>query len=158
MKTLDQWLDEYAASHQNPTNKLFHWICVPPIVFSIWCALAVIPIGTVTFNPATLVIAFMVLYYLRLSVPLGLGMALVSIPLYFAILALHAALGIHLLTFAAVLFVSAWIGQFIGHHIEGAKPSFLKDVQFLMIGPIWLLAALYRRFGWRVDDRVSGRA
>jgi uncharacterized membrane protein YGL010W len=48
---------------------------------------------------------------------------------------------------STVLFVVAWIGQFIGHHFEGRKPSFFKDVQFLLIGPLWLLAFVYRRFG-----------
>ncbi len=50
---------------------------------------------------------------------------------------------------AAVLFVAAWIGQFIGHMIEGKRPSFFKDIQFLMIGPLWLLADVYRRLGIR---------
>ena len=43
------------------------------------------------------------------------------------------------------LFVVAWIGQFIGHHYEGKRPSFFKDVQFLMIGPLWLLSFVYRK-------------
>ena len=46
------------------------------------------------------------------------------------------------------VFVGAWIGQFIGHKIEGKKPSFFKDVQFLLIGPAWLMAFIYRRAGW----------
>jgi uncharacterized membrane protein YGL010W len=45
------------------------------------------------------------------------------------------------------LFVVGWVGQFVGHKIEGQKPSFLKDIQFLLIGPLWLLAAVYRRVG-----------
>jgi uncharacterized membrane protein YGL010W len=48
-----------------------------------------------------------------------------------------------------VIFVAAWIGQFIGHAIEGKRPSFFKDLQFLLIGPLWLLAAAYRRLGLR---------
>jgi uncharacterized membrane protein YGL010W len=43
------------------------------------------------------------------------------------------------------LFVAAWIGQFIGHKIEGEKPSFLKDVVFLLIGPAWLLHFIYKK-------------
>jgi uncharacterized membrane protein YGL010W len=45
------------------------------------------------------------------------------------------------------IFVLAWIGQFIGHKIEGAKPSFLKDIQFLLIGPAWLMNHVFQRFG-----------
>ena len=48
---------------------------------------------------------------------------------------------------SVAVFVLAWVGQFIGHAIEGKRPSFFKDVQFLLIGPIWLLAELYRRAG-----------
>jgi uncharacterized membrane protein YGL010W len=50
---------------------------------------------------------------------------------------------------SAALFVVAWVGQFIGHHVEGRKPSFFKDVQFLLIGPAWLLHFIYRRFDVR---------
>ena len=35
MKTINQWLVEYGESHQNPTNKTVHWVCVPLIFFSI---------------------------------------------------------------------------------------------------------------------------
>jgi uncharacterized membrane protein YGL010W len=48
---------------------------------------------------------------------------------------------------ALVIFVIAWIGQFAGHALEGKRPSFFKDVQFLLIGPLWLVAAAYRRVG-----------
>jgi uncharacterized membrane protein YGL010W len=41
-----------------------------------------------------------------------------------------------------LIFVVAWVGQFYGHHIEGKKPSFLKDLQFLLIGPAWVLEKL----------------
>ena len=45
------------------------------------------------------------------------------------------------------IFVIAWIGQFIGHKIEGKKPSFLEDLQFLMVGPAWLLSFIYKKVG-----------
>jgi len=47
------------------------------------------------------------------------------------------------------VFVIAWILQFIGHAVEGKRPSFFTDVRFLLIGPAWLLAFLYRALGWR---------
>ena len=160
MRQLETWLDDYAASHQNPVNKAFHWLCVPPIVFSIWCALKAIPVGNAVFNPATAVIAFMVLYYLRLSWRLAVGMAIASVPAYLGVLALERVspgTGVFL-GIAATIFVVAWIGQFIGHHVEGARPSFFKDLQFLMIGPLWLLAHLYRRLGWPISDTARSRA
>jgi uncharacterized membrane protein YGL010W len=48
-----------------------------------------------------------------------------------------------------VLFVLAWIGQFVGHKIEGKKPSFFQDVVFLLIGPAWLLHFIYKKAGQR---------
>jgi uncharacterized membrane protein YGL010W len=48
-----------------------------------------------------------------------------------------------------VSFVLAWIGQFIGHKIEGKKPSFFKDVAFLLIGPAWLMSFIYKKLGQR---------
>lgn len=156
MKSLHTWLDEYSASHRNPVNKRLHWLCVPVIVFSIWAALLAIPVGNAWLNPATGAIAFMVLYYLPLSLPLALGMAVVSVPLYALALFLHGALGSGgLLALAAVLFVLAWIGQFIGHHVEGARPSFFKDLQFLLIGPLWLLAAAFQRLGLPLEARPA---
>jgi uncharacterized membrane protein YGL010W len=48
---------------------------------------------------------------------------------------------------AIVVFVVAWVGQFVGHRIEGRKPSFLEDLQFLLVGPAWLLHFVYRGIG-----------
>jgi len=31
MKTIEEWFEEYGESHQNKTNKIIHWICVPTI-------------------------------------------------------------------------------------------------------------------------------
>ena len=32
---MQSWLDGYSADHRNPTNQVIHWICVPPIVWSV---------------------------------------------------------------------------------------------------------------------------
>lgn len=147
MKTLKQWLNEYSESHLNPVNKTLHWICIPAIVFSIWCALRVIPVGNAVVNPATVTALLALAYYARLSWQLALGNLIAFSVMYVGVLLLQSLVGSHLLMVAASIFVIAWVGQFIGHHIEGAKPSFFKDLQFLLIGPLWLLADLYRRLG-----------
>jgi uncharacterized membrane protein YGL010W len=86
-------------------------------------------------------------YYLSISVPLAMGM------LFFSVICLAVANFLNL-TFPGMLwmislgiFVIAWIIQFIGHEVEGKKPSFLKDIQFLMIGPAWLMHFLYKKLG-----------
>jgi len=155
MRPVNEWLDEYAGSHQNPTNKLLHWICVPVIVISVIGMLWALPVPAVfdrispALNWGTAMLVMAVVYYLFLSVPLALGMIVVSL----AVTSLLRWLDSHavpLWQLSLVAFANAWVGQFVGHQVEGRKPSFLKDVQFLLIGPLWLLGHVYRRLGWRV--------
>jgi uncharacterized membrane protein YGL010W len=152
MRSVGEWLSEYGSSHQHPTNKLLHWLCVPPIVLAVLGLLWALPVpgayGALSpwLNWATLAAAAATCYYLALSPPLAAGVAVV-----FAVLLLVTSLLARLpwplwLTSAAI-FVIAWIGQFAGHAVEGKRPSFFKDLQFLLIGPLWLLAAAYRRLG-----------
>lgn len=148
MRTLDQWLDEYAASHRNPTNKLFHWACIPLIVFSIAGLLRAVAIGNDWLNATTVVGALALLYYAVLSLRLATGMLVVFGLLYWGVEAVHYSAGAAEVPIMVAIFVIAWIGQFVGHHIEGARPSFFKDVQFLLIGPLWLLAHVFRRLRW----------
>ncbi|MBU2524998.1 MAG: DUF962 domain-containing protein [Bacteroidetes bacterium] len=152
MKTLDQWFDEYAVSHQNPTNKKIHYLCVPAIFFSIIGLLMSIPAQFVENilpfdNPlienwATVTLIFVLLFYLRLSVITTIKVLL------FASLCVWAnhLIGkyISLPLFSLIVFVIAWIGQFYGHKLEGKKPSFLKDIQFLLIGPAWVFENMFK--------------
>ncbi|MEM7156685.1 MAG: Mpo1-like protein [Myxococcota bacterium] len=148
MKTADQWFELYGESHQNATNKLIHWLCIPAIVLSLFGLLASIPVtfGASWLNPATLVLGLGLGFYLLMSVRLALGMFVVSTGLYLGAIALEA-LPMPLWVSSLLIFVVAWIGQFIGHIIEGKKPSFFQDLQFLLIGPLWLLGFVYRRAG-----------
>ncbi|NEQ49027.1 MAG: DUF962 domain-containing protein [Leptolyngbya sp. SIO3F4] len=158
MRSVEEWFSEYGESHQNQTNKSIHWICVPLIFFSIIGLLSVIPAGGLKssfpegwqpyMHAGTLLILFGLLFYLRLSVVLALGMVLVSAVILYVLKMMHLA-GLPVGWISLGIFVGAWIGQFIGHKIEGKKPSFLKDLQFLMIGPIWLMGFLFRSWGIR---------
>lgn len=137
MKTLNAWLDEYSESHQNPVNKNIHWICVPVIYFSVVGMLyALHPWAAYGALIASLI------FYIPLSLPLAAGMTLLTVIMLAAIHVIP-----HILWVSIILFVVAWIGQFYGHKVEGKKPSFFKDLQFLLVGPIWLLNFVYRRFG-----------
>jgi len=150
MKTVDQWLDEYGASHQNPANKLLHWICVPVIVVSLVGLLWYLPVpqqlraASPLLNWGTVLLVAAVVYYVAISWSLALGMVLFVVAVLASITWLQT-LPWPLWTLCLALFVVAWIGQFIGHHYEGKRPSFLKDVQFLLIGPLWLLSFVYRK-------------
>jgi uncharacterized membrane protein YGL010W len=48
-----------------------------------------------------------------------------------------------------LIFILAWVGQFIGHKIEGMKPSFFQDLQFLLVGPMWLMHFVFKKLGLR---------
>jgi uncharacterized membrane protein YGL010W len=153
MRKIDQLLSEYGESHQNVTNKTIHWICVPLIFFSVVGLIASIPSGLLQnllgsyFNWATVVMILVLVYYISLSISLSIGMAMFSLVCLY--LARTIALsGVAPLWLACiVIFVLAWIGQFYGHKVEGKKPSFLKDLQFLLIGPAWLMHFIYKRIG-----------
>jgi uncharacterized membrane protein YGL010W len=154
LRSVQDWLDEYGESHQNPTNKLIHWICVPVIVFSVVGILWSLPVPSAfveispAMNWAVLFAMAAVVYYFILSASLAIGM----VPILAAMLALAHWISVSTLSLLAVsvtVFVVAWIGQFVGHRIEGKKPSFFKDLLFLMIGPVWLLAFVYKRMGIR---------
>jgi uncharacterized membrane protein YGL010W len=155
MRSAAEWLDDYGISHRHPTNKRLHWICVPVIV---WCVLGLLwslpfPTALRTAIPAanwsslTVLAAFV--YYAFLSPPLALGALPVLLVMLWSIDQLQRYASIPLWSICAVLFALAWIGQFIGHAVEGKRPSFFRDLQFLLIGPLWLLADAYRRLGIR---------
>lgn len=155
MTPVNSLLAEYAADHQNPVNKRLHTICVPVIVVSLIGLLWSIPVpgaGSALpsfVNWATVGIVLALAWYLRLSPPLALGMILASAVAIGIVVAL-GRLDSPLWLSSAAIFVVAWIGQFIGHGFEGKRPSFFRDLRFLLVGPLWVLAGMYKRLGIRV--------
>lgn len=155
MKTIDSWLQEYGESHQNKTNKLIHWVCVPTIMFTVLGFFLSLPHGNLfawvpaeagflaNWGGAVLILA--ALFYLRLSLAMFVGMSLIGLAMLFGAYQLGQVTNLWLACLVA--FTAAWILQFIGHHIEGKKPSFFQDLQFLLIGPAWLLGFVFRRLG-----------
>jgi uncharacterized membrane protein YGL010W len=136
-RSIDTLLATYSESHQNPTNELIHFVCVPVIVFTLLGILwAIHPLAALAASAAAL------WYYFKLSRPFALGMVLMA-ALMLGVLAMMPPMTV--LPLSLALFVVAWIGQFIGHKIEGKKPSFLDDLRFLLIGPLFVLSFLYRR-------------
>ena len=152
MKSIQQWLDEYSVSHQNPTNKMIHWICVPLIFFSVIGMLYSIQfpyrlLDHLNLNMAIIVLAFVTVYYFMLSRSLSLGMLIFSLLCIGICYRIQNITTLPLWGICIGIFVFAWIGQFYGHKVEGMKPSFFKDLQYLMIGPAWLMSFVYKRLG-----------
>jgi uncharacterized membrane protein YGL010W len=146
MRTLEQWLDAYSKDHQNPTNKKIHHICVPLIMFSLLGLLWAIP--TPSFfklvpylNWSTLFSLLALFFYISLNIKVALIMLINVTIQYFLIIQLEKTT--YLIPTCVTIFILAWIGQFIGHKIEGQKPSFLTDLQFLLIGPLWVFQKLF---------------
>jgi len=148
MRNVNTLLNDYSENHQNRINKKIHCVCVPAIVFSLLGILWSLPFPvkiSPLINWATVLITLSIIYYFFLSWKLAIGMIFSSL---FMILILQWMDGfsVPLWYIACAIFVVSWIGQFVGHHIEGKRPSFYIDIQFLLIGPVWLLADVYRKF------------
>ncbi|MFK2916014.1 DUF962 domain-containing protein [Dyella koreensis] len=145
------WLDSYSRDHQHPTNRLLHWICVPLIV---WCAVAMLwtaPVPSMLGRPGFWSVGVQVLafaWYWRHSRRLAGALLIAFILLDLLTELLYRQLGpVALLWSALGVFAVAWVGQFVGHAIEGRRPSFLTDLAYLLIGPAWLMDKLLRRLG-----------
>lgn len=140
MRSLEQWLDAYGESHQHPLNQKIHTIAVPGIFFSIVALIWSIPeisLPVLSLNWVWLAALPVWWFYYRLSLSvfmMMLGYTMASIALAWSV----ELLGLPLLQIAISLFVVLWVLQFVGHKIEGKKPSFFQDVQFLLIGPVWV--------------------
>lgn len=152
MKTQKEWFDEYAVSHQNKTNQTIHYICVPAIYFSIVGLIMSFPTAVLTnlidynnsiwINWATIILIPVLLFYLKMSFITFIRMLIFTIICF--IVNHHLSHFIPLFYISLAIFLLAWIGQFYGHKLEGKKPSFFKDLQFLLIGPAWVFEKLSR--------------
>ena len=136
-RAIDVLLARYGESHRNPVNELIHIVCIPAIVFSLLGILWAL-------HPAValLVVAAALAYYVTLSRTFALGMGVMAGAMLLVLALLPDGT---VLPTAIGVFVAAWLGQFVGHHIEGKKPSFFDDLRFLLIGPLFVLSILYRR-------------
>lgn len=155
MKTAAQWFSEYAVSHQHPVNKLIHWFAVPTIYATVVGLLWQIPmplpgLAEQGINWALLLLMPALLFYFILSFSLGLGMTVFSAAVVSLMRALEQQQFVEIWQLSLGIFVVMWVLQFIGHKIEGKKPSFFQDLAFLLIGPAWLLAFVLKRLRIRL--------
>ena len=139
-RRVEQLIAHYGESHQNPRNEVIHFIAIALIMLSLVGMLfSLHPFVAYAFVAASMV------YYARLS-----GVFLVSMVLWSALtVAVVFAMGPRVLAISVAIFVGAWILQFIGHRIEGKKPSFFEDIQYLWVGPLFVLSKLFGKLGIR---------
>ena len=139
-RRIDLLLAHYAESHRDPRNAAIHCVAIPVIMLSLLGLLfAIHPWVAYAFVVASMA------YYARLSTVWRVTMAALSV----LGLAVVHAMGEYVLAISLVLFVAAWIAQFVGHKLEGKKPSFLEDLQYLWVGPIFVVSKLYLKLGIR---------
>ena len=140
LRRVDQLIAHYGESHQNPGNEVIHFIAIPLIKLSLVGMLfALHPYVAYAFVAASMV------YYARLSV-----VFLVAMVVWSALtMSLVLTMGTYVLPLSVAIFVGAWILQFIGHKIEGKKPSFFEDIQYLWVGPLFVLSKLFGKMGIR---------
>lgn len=151
MKSLDTWLSEYGESHQNPTNKNIHRVCVPLIMMSLLGLMGEIPAPTILaqyqLNFSHVFVILAMAFYLSLSMTFSALMVVVVGPMLVINFFVKEQMTMdQILWLWGIVFVVAWIGQFVGHKIEGKKPSFLQDLAFLLIGPLWIVAPLFPKY------------
>jgi len=141
-RKVDTLLQHYGLSHTHPVNEVIHFVAIPAIMLSLNGLLFAV-------HPALvlLLIAASLVYYARLSWPFTLCMLLLSSVMLALVDAMDAA-GV-LVQASVGIFVVAWIFQFIGHHLEGKKPSFFEDLQYLLVGPLFVLSKAFERLGVR---------
>jgi uncharacterized membrane protein YGL010W len=139
MDRLNSYLNEYAESHQNKTNILIHKFCVPAIMFSVLGIFKALPVPEnwpLWLDWSFVLIAFALVFYASLkSLKVFLAMVAMIVPMVLILEMLRP----RFFLLCLFLFIVAWIFQFIGHKIEGKKPSFFKDLLFLLIGPVWVM-------------------
>lgn len=150
-RPIDRWFASYSGDHRNATNQSIHVFAVPAILWSVIALLWCIPVPITWFTAglwAALAMFAAWMFYYRASRALGLGMLAVFVAMSWLTRWLSLRYGLQTLLYAAIaVFVVAWIAQFIGHKIEGKKPSFFTDLTYLLIGPAWVLSKLYRKLG-----------
>ena len=154
-RAIDRWFASYSGDHQNATNQWIHVVCVPLILWSVIALLWCIPVPGTFFRAglwAALAMFAAWMFYFRASRRIGFGMLAIFVAMAWLTRWIHDTQGTaFLLWLAGGVFVVAWIAQFVGHSklFEGRKPSFLTDLKYLLIGPAWVLAKLYRKLGWK---------
>lgn len=146
MSAIGLLLEKYSESHQNPKNQAIHKVCVPLIEWSLLGVLWMLPRPMIfgIFNWAHVLILFAMGYYLKFKNWKVIVASFVMLIPFFIYLSFNPSA---ILETSIAVFVLAWIGQFYGHKIEGKKPSFLQDLHFLLIGPLWVAEAFLRSRG-----------
>ena len=141
MSVLTRLLESYEKNHQNPINEAIHIIAIPLIMFSILGMTAAFDIFL-----EYILVGIVFFYYQKLSKTAALLM-LVWLLIYLGLVVL---LKPYIIEISVLLFAFGWILQFLGHLIEGKRPSFFEDLRYFLIGPLFVVQKVISKFGIKV--------
>lgn len=152
MSETHRWLSDYGDTHRDISSPAIYWsavlILVPGTVGMLWSL--PIPQAFADISPllnwGSVFLMVSLVYYFIISLPLAIGM----MPFLLAVAALVMVLSQSDVSVAGIslgMVVLALTGIYFGHHAGGGAGAVLRDVQLMMIGPVWLLSTLYRRLG-----------
>jgi uncharacterized membrane protein YGL010W len=153
VRGVDRLLGAYGADHRNPVNRGIHWVCIPLSVWALIALLWSIPFpwavgrGIAPLNWSVIALVPALAWYLRLSRRLGSGLALFSLATLWLTAAIEVSSPLPLRPVAGSALLLAWIGQYLGHRLEGGAAAFTRDLRQLPVGPLWLMSLIYRRAG-----------
>ena len=151
MSDNDNWLERYEESHEGLRNPLVYWAAVPMIVLGTVGLLWYLPVPAEFTDISPLLnwgSAFLMataIYYFVISLPLAIGM----LPFLLGLAAIQVWLtgsAWPQLGVCIGLLVSGAVGLWLGRRGPGSLRGVLEDFQLMMIGPLWLLSVIYRRF------------
>ena len=145
---LARYADQYGGAHGRRIHGIAGFAILWSLVALLWC----IPVpGTLAQTGiwAALAMFFAWSYCYRLSRPLGLGMLAVFFVFGCLCRLLEMRLGLTTLLWTAMaVWVAGLIALLAGFRIEGRRPGRFTGPAGLLVGPLWVLASLYRRMGW----------
>jgi len=152
MTEIDSWLERYEATHHSLQNPVVYWAAIPMLVLGTVGLLWASSVPQQFFEISPLLnwgSAFLMataIYYFIISLSLAIGM----LPFLLGLAAFqlwltqsqYPPLGVSL-----GLLVAGTVGLWLGRGGPGRFRAILQDYQLMMIGPVWLLSVIYKRFG-----------
>jgi len=144
-RKIDTLFEEYEQSHQDPTNVAIHWVFEP---LAVWGVLAIIHHMAFPFEGTVILVTLiLLLYFALLSFRITICLSIIAVVFLLSISVLSNFLSTDLIYVAVPTFVVSWIALIIGHRIEGNWPSVFNNPHLIFIGPAWLVARLYKKYG-----------
>jgi uncharacterized membrane protein YGL010W len=150
MSDTENWLTNYNNNHCRTGILVLHWCGVPLVIFGTVSILWSLPIPEAFRDISPLLnwgITFLMaaeVYYFIISVSLAIGM----LPLLFGTAMLVATFHLNVdspVSLSIAILSVGTAGVYLGKGSERSVCELARDLQLIMIAPIWLLSRLYRR-------------